>query len=134
MLEEAVPEQWLAQLRHYATHVLSVEGAGRELTVSGTYRFKAGKGETAVRVQRLTSDPTGAETDRREWQTRLGWLCSGIFDSCGVLRRVPQILQYLPPSISFALYGTICRYYRRACGAPESATRGHRFGVSSSYL
>lgn len=46
--EEAVGEEWLSQLRHYATHVLIVDGAGRDLTVSGTYRFKAGKVETAV--------------------------------------------------------------------------------------
>ncbi|XP_043222775.1 elongator complex protein 5-like [Amphibalanus amphitrite] len=56
VLEEAVPEEHLSQLRHYSTHVLSVEGAGRELTVSGTYRFKAGKVETATERVSLSAD------------------------------------------------------------------------------
>ena len=48
--EQALEEEWLSQLRHYATHVLIVEGTDRDLTVRGTYRFKAGKLETAVRI------------------------------------------------------------------------------------
>ena len=54
MAEEAVGEEWLSQLRHYATHVLTVEGSGRDITVSGTYRLKPGKVETAVRIATRT--------------------------------------------------------------------------------
>ncbi|KAF0292693.1 hypothetical protein FJT64_009314 [Amphibalanus amphitrite] len=68
VLEEAVSEEHLSQLRHYSTHVLSVEGAGRELTCQRHVPLQGrqgGDGDGAGQSERRSGgDPCGAGAAR----------------------------------------------------------------------